>query len=77
MIVALILGENNRVIDYVPVDEAPESCPRIAEDVLPKGFLDEYRYVDGEFIHDPLPIVAEPEPQPTAEDVMNALLGVV
>ena len=45
-------------------------------DVLPEGDISDYRYVDGEYVYDPLP---EPEPQPaepTADDVLDVLLGI-
>ena len=34
-------------------------------DVLPDGNIYEYRYIDGEFVHDPLP---EPEPPEQPEE---------
>ena len=45
-------------------------------DALPEGDISDYKYIGGEFVYDPLP---EPEPQPeepTAEDVLDALLGI-
>ena len=45
-------------------------------DVLPEGDISDYKYIGGEFVYDPLP---EPEPQPTeptADDVLDALLGI-
>ena len=45
-------------------------------DVLPDGDISDYRYIDGEYVYDPLP---EPEPQPvepTADDVLDVLLGI-
>ena len=45
-------------------------------DVLPEGDIFDYRYVDGEYVYDPLP---EPEPQPeepTVDDVLDVLLGI-
>ena len=45
-------------------------------DVLPEGDISDYRYVDGEYVYDPLP---EPEPQPvepTADEILDALLGI-
>lgn len=43
---------------------------------LPEGNISDYKYVDGEYVYDPLP---KPEPQPkepTTNDVLNALLGI-
>ena len=45
-------------------------------DVLPEGDISDYKYVDGEYVYDPLP---EPEPQPvepTADEVLDVLLGI-
>ena len=45
-------------------------------DALPEGDISDYRYVDGEYVYDPLP---EPEPQPvepTADEIIDALLGI-
>lgn len=43
---------------------------------FPEGDISEYRYIDGQYIHDPKPVVPAPEPAPTTDDVLNALLGV-
>ena len=43
---------------------------------LPDGNISDYRYINGEYVYDPLP---EPEPQPeepTTDDVLDALLGI-
>ena len=72
--VALVLGENNRVMRLMEADIAPAEYPRVEDDMIPKGFLDHHRYVDGEFIHDPIRDIVVP---PSAEDILNALLGVV
>ncbi len=45
-------------------------------DALPEGDVSNYKYIGGEYVYDPLP---EPEPQPeepTADDVLDALLGI-
>ena len=45
-------------------------------DILPEGDISDYKYIDGEYVYDPLP---EPEPQPvepTADDIIDALLGI-
>ena len=39
---------------------------------LPDGDITEYRYVNGEYVHDPLP-VPEEEHQPTQEERITAL----
>ena len=45
-------------------------------DTLPEGDISNYKYIGGEYVYDPLP---EPEPQPiepTADDVLDVLLGI-
>ena len=45
-------------------------------ETLPDGNITNYKYVDGGYVYDPLP---EPEPtpeEPTADEILNALLGV-
>ena len=45
-------------------------------DALPEGDITDYKYIGGEYVYEPLP---KPEPQPTeptADDVLNALLGI-
>ena len=45
-------------------------------DTLPEGNISDYKYIDGGYVYDPLP---EPEPQPvepTADDVLDVLLGI-
>lgn len=70
---ALNLDENNRCLSSTFDEFAPPEQPRV--ETLPDGNLYEYRYIDGEFIHDPLPAEPEPTPEPTTEDILNALLG--
>ena len=43
---------------------------------LPDGDISDYKYIDGEYVYEPLP---KPEPEPTeatADEVLNALLGI-
>lgn len=71
---ALNLGEYGRILSTCIV--LPDRHYEIIVDELPDGNIYEYRYVDGEYIHDPLPVPGQPEAEPTADDVLNALLGV-
>lgn len=72
---ALNLGEDNRVLSVCVC--LPGQTYEITVNSFPDGDVSEFRYVDGEFIHDPLPTPApEPEPaEPTAEELLNILLG--
>lgn len=77
---ALNLAEDGRVLSATYDQYAPANQPRV--EALPDGNLYEYRYVDGEFIHDPLPDPDPVEPVPTdgeritaLEQQMTALMG--
>ena len=59
---ALNLGEDGRVRSATYAKYAPESAPKVEE--LPEGDLYEYRYVNGVFVHDPLPKEEEEEAEP-------------
>lgn len=54
---ALNLNEDNRILSVTFDQYAPASQPRV--DALPDGNVNDYLYVDGEYVYDPLP---EPEP---------------
>lgn len=58
---ALNLGEDGRILSATKPEYAPVNAAAV--EALPDGNIYEYRYVNGEFIHDPLP---EPEPTPAA-----------
>lgn len=65
---ALNLGDDGRVLSATEDKYGAEGQPRVA--TLPSGETPEendisnYRYVDGEFVYDPLPAPPEPEPAP-------------
>lgn len=77
---ALNLAEDGRVLSATEDQYGAEGQPRV--ETLPSGETPEendisnYRYVDGEYIYDPLPQPDPPEPVETADDVLNALLGI-
>ena len=70
---ALKLGEDGRILSATYEQYAAEDMPLV--DALPDGDVYEYRYVAGEFVHDPLPKPEKVETE-TTDDVLNALLGV-
>ena len=70
---ALNLGEDGRILSATFRQFAVEEMPIV--EVLPVGDISDYRYVDGEYIHDPLP-KTEPVAEPTTEEILNAMLGV-
>lgn len=54
---ALNLGLDGRCLSATPANYAPEGATFAQS--LPEGDLHEYRYVNGAYIHDPLPKEAE------------------
>lgn len=69
---SLNLGENGRILSVCVCIEG-QTYENIV-DSFPDGDVSEYRYVDGEFIHDPLPKPEPGEPEPTAEEDALAML---
>lgn len=67
---ALNLAEDGRVLSVTYPKYAPQNA--VAVDALPEGDLHDYRYVDGEFIHDPIP-KEEVEEEPSLEEQVAEL----
>ena len=70
----LFLDANNRVIGFQNVAIKYSGGPKVDE--LPDGNISDYLFVDGQFVYDPLPQPEPPAPEPTADDLLNILLGV-
>ena len=66
---SLNLGENGRILSVCPCLEG-QMYENIV-DSFPDGDVTDYRYVDGEFIHDPEP---KPEKEPTVEEDTLSML---
>lgn len=66
---ALNLNEENRILSVTFDKYASANQPRVEE--LPESDISEYKYIDGEFIHDPLP-VEEIIEEPTQLDKIEA-----
>lgn len=64
---ALNLAEDGRILSATFPQYAPSGSVFVEE--LPVGNLAEYRYVDGQYVHDPLP---EPVEEPTQLDKVEA-----
>ena len=71
---ALNISEDNRILSATYEEFAWEGA--VIVDALPEGNVCDYLYVDGEYVHDPLPAIEAIE-EPTADEVLNAMLGVV
>ena len=69
MIYALNLAEDGRILSVTYDRFAPPEQQRV--ETLPDGDVTEYRYVDGEFVYDPLP-KPEEEDKPTQLDRIEA-----
>jgi hypothetical protein len=70
---ALNLAEDGRILSATYEKFAPKDA--VLVEALPDGNLYEYRYVEGEFVFDPIPVV-EVEEEPSIDEIVNALLGV-
>lgn len=72
---ALTINADNRILSAcVVLPSTPASLPRV--DALPDGDVNDWLYVNKKYVYDPLPRPEPPEPEPSADDVLNALLGV-
>jgi len=70
----LFLDADNRIIGCQNVAIKYSGGPKVDE--LPDGNLLDYLYVGGEYVYAPLPVPPAPEPEPTADEILDALLGV-
>ena len=69
----LRLGKDGRVLCAAWYRVPPAGAVIVPRSALPEGDVTQYRYVDGEFVHDPMP---EPEPEtpaPTPEERITAM----
>lgn len=72
MIYALNLADDGRILSVTLDRFAPPEQPRV--ETLPDGDVTEYRYVDGEYVYDPLPEPEQPEEQkPSHEERITTL----
>lgn len=67
---ALNLEDDGRVLSATYPQYAPDEA--VTVDELPEGDVSQYRYVDGEFLHDPLP-EPEADPKPSLEERVGDL----
>lgn len=71
---ALNLADAGRILSATYEEYAFDGNALVDE--LPEGDISDFLYVDGQYVHDPLPKPEQPEPDATTDDVLNALLGV-
>ena len=74
MMYALNLADDKRILSVTYAKYA--SSKAVLVETIPEENACDYRYVDGEYIYDPLPQPVEPPAEPSTDDVLNALLGV-
>ena len=71
---SLNLSEDNRILSACVCLEGFEYANIV--DTLPEGTISDYKYINGEYVYDPLPKPEPPEPEPTADEILDALLGI-
>lgn len=71
---ALNLADDGRILSVTYEQYAAPGQPIV--DTLPEGNVNDWKYVGGQYVFDPLPVPPEPIPEPSADDILNALLGV-
>ena len=68
---ALNLAEDGHVLSVTFEKYAPADAVLVEE--FPDGNVADYRYVDGEFIYDPIPVEESPEAERTQEERITEL----
>jgi len=70
---ALNLDEDGRILSATYETYAAPSMPLV--EALPDGDITDYKYINNEYVYDPLP-KTDPDPEePTAEELLNIILG--
>lgn len=70
---ALNLDADGRILSATYETYAAPSMPLV--EALPDGDITDYKYIDGSYVYDPLP---KPDPElqePTADELLDILLG--
>lgn len=72
---ALNLAADSRILSVCTVLSIGSYDGMPIVNTLPDGDVTDYKYIDGEYIYDPLPKPVEPDPVPTTDEVLDVLLG--
>lgn len=67
---ALNLAEDGRILSATYEEYA--SVDAVLVDVLPEGNIADYKYINGEYVHEPKPEPEQPEIQPSQLDIIEA-----
>lgn len=70
---ALNLDADGRILSVTYESYAVAGMPIV--NTLPDNDITDYKYINGEFIYEPLPEPIQSQ-EPTTEDIINALLGI-
>ena len=70
---ALNLDADGRILSATYESYAVAGMPIV--NTLPDNDIADYKYINGEFIYEPLPEPIQSQ-EPTTEDIINALLGI-
>ena len=70
---ALNLDADGRILSATYESYAVAGMPIV--NTLPDGDITDYKYINGEFIYEPLPEPIQPQ-EPTIDDIIDALLGI-
>lgn len=73
---ALNLDIDNRILSACIVLSIGNYDGMPIVNTLPDGDVTDYKYIDGEYVYDPLPKPVEPDPEPTTDEVLDVLLGI-
>ena len=71
---ALNISEDGRVLSATYIQYASKDS--VLVESLPDGDISQYRYINGEYVYDPLPDPVPEEANVTTDDILNTLLGV-
>lgn len=70
---ALNLDADGRILSVTYESYVVAGMPIV--DTLPDNDIIDYKYINGEFIYEPLPEPIQPQ-EPTIDDIINTLLGI-
>ena len=70
---ALNLDADGRILSATYEAYATKNMPIV--DTLPDNDIIDYKYIDGEFIYEPLSEPIQPQ-EPTIDDIIDTLLGI-